>query len=110
MPARLLYLASEQVPSKDTQAQLVAQALAGFDQAIAVGPDYADAYYFRAVLYAATERARPLAGRPPELPRARARTASGRRRRATLLAQVTTALEAPSTTVPPTVPPRPKKH
>ena len=39
--ARLLYLASEQVPSKDTQAQLVAQALAGFNQAIAVDPNYA---------------------------------------------------------------------
>jgi tetratricopeptide (TPR) repeat protein len=50
--ARLLYLASEQVPSKDTQAQLVAQALAGFNQAIAVDPTTRRAYFFRAVVSA----------------------------------------------------------
>ena len=49
--ARLLYLASEQVVDRNTRTQLVAQALAGLTEAIRVGPDYADAYYFRAVLY-----------------------------------------------------------
>ncbi len=107
--ARLLYLASAQVPTKDAQAQLVAQALAGFDQAIAVGPDYADAYYFRAVLYAATGRLRALAERPAALPRAWRRPGSGRRRRANCSPQVTAALESPSTTVPPTTS-QPKKH
>ena len=52
--ARLLYLASEQVVDRNTRTQLVAQALAGFDRGDPSGPDYADAYYFRAVLYAAT--------------------------------------------------------
>jgi cytochrome c-type biogenesis protein CcmH/NrfG len=99
--ARLLYLASEQVADKNTQAQLVAQALAGFTEAIKVGPDYADAYYFRAVLYAATNDAARsqvdlqyyLSKEPTGVWAAQARQ---------LLAQVTTALETPSTTVPPT--------
>ena len=105
--ARLLYLASSQVPNKDAQAQLVAQALAGFDEAIAVGPDYADAYYFRAVLYAATgDFARSQNDLQHALVLAPTGEWSAQARQ--LLAQVTAALESPSTTVPPTTS-RPKK-
>lgn len=105
--ARLLYLASAQVPSKDAQAQLVAQALAGFDEAIAVGPDYADAYYFRSVLYAATgDFARSQNDLQHYLVLAPTGEWSAQARQ--LLAQVTAALESPSTTVPPTTS-RPKK-
>ena len=39
------------LPAKSAQQQYVAEALAGFDKAIEVGPDYADTYYFRVVLY-----------------------------------------------------------
>ncbi len=49
--ARLVYLISSQLPAKNAQQQYVAQALAGFNKAIEVNPDYADAYFFRAVLY-----------------------------------------------------------
>jgi tetratricopeptide (TPR) repeat protein len=106
--ARLLYLASSQVPTKDAQAQLVAQALAGFDRAIAVGPDYADAYYFRSVLYAATgEFARSQNDLQHYLVLAPTGEWSAQARQ--LLAQVTAELESPSTTVPPTTS-RPKKH
>ncbi len=72
-----------QVPTKDAQAQLVAQALAGFDQAIAVGPDYADAYYFRVGAVRGDGRSRPFAGRSAALPREGADRRVGRRRRAT---------------------------
>jgi tetratricopeptide (TPR) repeat protein len=49
--ARLLYLISGQLPNKSAQQQYVAQALAGFSKAIEVDPNYADSYFFRAVLY-----------------------------------------------------------
>jgi tetratricopeptide (TPR) repeat protein len=49
--ARLLYLISSQLPAKSAQQQYIAQALAGFNKAIEVDPKYADAYFFRAVLY-----------------------------------------------------------
>jgi cytochrome c-type biogenesis protein CcmH/NrfG len=51
---RALYLVSEQVPSKNAQAQLIAQARAALNQAILVGPDYPDSFFFRGVLLAAT--------------------------------------------------------
>ena len=59
--ARLLYLASEQVADKDSAGRSSSRRrCAGFNQAIAVGPDYADAYFFRArALLAATARLRP---------------------------------------------------
>jgi cytochrome c-type biogenesis protein CcmH/NrfG len=99
--ARLLYLASEQVPNKDAQAQLVAQALAGFNQAISVDANYADAYFFRAVLYAATdELARAQVDLQNYLVKAPAGEWAAKAR--DLLTQVSTALETPSTTVPPT--------
>jgi cytochrome c-type biogenesis protein CcmH/NrfG len=99
--ARLLYLASEQVVDRDTRTQLVSQALAGFTEAIRVGPEYADAYYFRAVLYAATKDfARSQIDLQYYLSKASTGQWSDFARR--LLSQVTTALETPSTTVPPT--------
>ena len=49
--ARLIYLVSEAASDTSQKNQLIAQALAGFNQAITVGPDYPDPYYFRAVLY-----------------------------------------------------------
>jgi cytochrome c-type biogenesis protein CcmH/NrfG len=99
--ARLLYLASEQVVDRNTRTQLVAQALAGLTEAIRVDPDYADAYYFRAVLYAATnDVARSQVDLQYYL--SKAPTGSWADQARQLLAQVTTALETPSTTVPPT--------
>ena len=52
--ARLLYLISSQLPAKSAQQQYIAEALAGFNKAIEVDPKYADAYFFRAVLYYAS--------------------------------------------------------
>jgi cytochrome c-type biogenesis protein CcmH/NrfG len=100
---RLLYLASDPRVNRDKNQrdQLVAEALAAFTTAIAVGPDYADSYYFRSVLFAATN----------ELPRAQtdlqqylvlAPNGQWADRARSLLAQVTKAVETPSTTVPPT--------
>jgi len=105
--ARLLYLASEQVVDKETRTTLVAQALAGFTEAIRVGPDYADAYYFRAVLNAATN---DFAGSQTDLQYylSKAPTGQWADQARQLLAQVTTLLETPSTTVPPTATTRKK--
>ena len=105
--ARLLFLASEQVPTKAARTQLIAQALAGLDEAIRVGPEYADAYYFRAVLLAATsDFARSQIDLQNYLVKAPTGQWAAQARQ--LLAQVTTALESPSTTVPPTTT-QPKK-
>jgi cytochrome c-type biogenesis protein CcmH/NrfG len=100
--ARLIYLASEAAPAAKAKNQLVAQALAGFNQAIAVGPDYPDAYYFRAVLYTQSLRdfARAQVDLQNYLVKAPDGTWAALARQ--LLGQVTTALESPSTTVPPT--------
>lgn len=105
--ARLLYLASEQVVDKETRTTLVAQALAGFTEAIRVGPDYADAYYFRAVLNAATnDFARSQTDLQFYLSKAPTGQWADQARQ--LLAQITTLLETPSTTVPPTATTRKK--
>jgi tetratricopeptide (TPR) repeat protein len=100
--ARLLYLASEAAPAQQAKNQLVAQALAGFNQAISVGPDYPDAYYFRGVLYSQSLRdySRAQVDLQNYLLKAPDGTWAALARQ--LLAQVTTALETPSTTVPPT--------
>ena len=72
------------------------------DQAITVGPDYADAYFFRGVLYAATGE---LGAAQADLQTYLVRRPTGTWSRLgarQLLAEVTTALEArTSTTVPP---------
>ena len=44
---------SEQVPNETARAQVVANARAALDQAITVGPEYPDAYFFRGVLLSA---------------------------------------------------------
>jgi tetratricopeptide (TPR) repeat protein len=100
--ARLIYLASEVAPAAAAKNQLVSQALAGFTKAIEVGPDYPDSYYFRAVLYSQSLRdyARAQVDLQSYLRRAPDGTWAELAR--TLLAQVTAALETPSTTVPPT--------
>lgn len=106
--ARLLYLASEQVPTKAGQAELVSQALAGFDQAIKVGPDYADSFYFRGILYAFALQDFARAQVDLQNYLVKAPTGQWAAQARQLLAQVTTELESPSTTVPPTTT-RPKK-
>ena len=101
--ARLIFLASEVAPAQDAKNTLVAQALAGFNQAIAVGPDYADSYYFRAVLYSQSslrDFARAQIDLQNYLVKAPDGTWAELARQ--LLAQVTKELESPSTTVPPT--------
>jgi cytochrome c-type biogenesis protein CcmH/NrfG len=106
--ARLLYLASEQVPAQAAQQQLISQALAGFDQAIKVGPDYADSYYFRGILYAFALKDYPRAQVDLQNYLVKAPAGAWVTQARQLLAQVTTALESPSTTVPPSTT-RPKK-
>jgi tetratricopeptide (TPR) repeat protein len=100
--ARLIYLASSAAPQQEAKNQLVAQALAGFNQAITVGPDYADSYYFRAVLY--SQSLRDLARAQVDLQNYLVKAPDGTwaSLARTLLEQVTKELESPSTTVPPT--------
>ncbi len=76
--------------------------MAGFNQAITVGPDFADSYYFRAVLY--SQSLRDLAKAQVDLQNYLVKAPNGTWAALArqLLAQVTTALESPSTTVPPT--------
>jgi len=101
--ARLIFLASEVAPAQDAKNTLIAQALAGFTQAITVDPSYADSYYFRAVLYSQSslrDYARAQVDLQNYLVKAPDGTWAALARQ--LLAQVTKALESPSTTVPPT--------
>jgi len=97
---RALYLVSEQLPDKNAQAQYVAEARAAFDKAIEVGPDYADSYFFRAVLLAAALH--DYAGAQADLQSYLSRSPGGtwRSQAVQLLSQVTSALASPSTTVP----------
>jgi hypothetical protein len=100
--ARLIYLGSEVAPSPAAKNQLVAQALAGLDKAIAVGPDFADSYYFRAVLY--SQSLRDDARAQVDLQHYLVKAPDGEWAPVAreLLARVTQALESTSTTVPPT--------
>jgi cytochrome c-type biogenesis protein CcmH/NrfG len=100
--ARLIYLASESAPAQEAKNTLVSQALAGLNQAIMVGPDYPDSYYFRAVLY--SQSLRNYAAAQTDLQQYLVKAPSGTwaENARTLLAQVTKALEPGSTTVPPT--------
>jgi tetratricopeptide (TPR) repeat protein len=100
--ARLIYLASEAAPAQAAKQQLVAQALAGFNKAIEVGPDYPDTYYFRAVLF--SESMGGLASAQADLQTYLAKAPDGdwATMARELLDRVTKALESPSTTVPPT--------
>jgi tetratricopeptide (TPR) repeat protein len=100
--ARLLYLASSQLPSKSARDQLVAQALAGFTKAIEVGPNYPDSYYFRAVLYVASLKDDVHAQADLQQYLTKAPGGQWASKARELLNEVTTALASPSTTVPPT--------
>jgi tetratricopeptide (TPR) repeat protein len=106
--ARLIYLASEVAPAQQAKNQLIAQALAGFNQAIAADPNYSDAYYFRAVLYAQSLRDYPRSQIDLQNYLSKAPTGQWADLARQLLTQVTKALETPSTTVPPTATTRKK--
>jgi cytochrome c-type biogenesis protein CcmH/NrfG len=100
--ARLIYLASEAAPAQEAKNTLVAQALAGLNQAVTVGPDYPDSYYFRAVLYSQSLRNYRAAQSDLQQYLVKAPNGTWAEMARDLLAQVTTALETPSATVPPT--------
>ena len=108
--ARLLYLISSQLPAQSAQQQYIAQALAGFSKAIAVDPNYADAYFFRAVLYYASLR--DFARAQTDLQNYLVLDPAGKwqDKAHSLLADATKQLESPATTtVPPTSTTKPKK-
>jgi tetratricopeptide (TPR) repeat protein len=108
--ARLLYLISGQLPAKSAQQQYVAQALAGFSKAIELDPNYADAYFFRAVLYYGALQ--DLARAQIDLQNYLVKDTAGRwaAKARSLLDAVSKQLESPSTTtVPPTSSTKPKK-
>ena len=107
---RLLYLISSQLPAQSAQQQYIAQALAGFSKAIEVDPNYADAYFFRAVLYYASLR--DFARAQIDLQNYLVLDPAGKwqDKAHSLLADATKQLESPSTTtVPPTSSTKPKK-
>lgn len=96
---RLLYLASEAITNKDTRVQFVTEAGSAFNTAIEKDPEYADAYYFRSVLEAKTgQLERSQADLQTYL--VKAPTGPYADTAHELLANVTKALESPSTTVP----------
>jgi cytochrome c-type biogenesis protein CcmH/NrfG len=101
---RLLYLSSSQASNQSDKDTLIASAKAGFDTAITVGPDYADSYYFRAVLYVASLRDYARAQVDLQNYLVKAPDGQWAANARSLLTQVTNALETPSTTVgaPPT--------
>jgi tetratricopeptide (TPR) repeat protein len=108
--ARLLYLISGQLPSKSAQQQYVAQALAGFTKAIELDPNYADSYFFRAVLYYGALQ--DFARAQIDLQNYLVKDTAGRwaAKARSLLDAATKQLESPSTTtVPPTSSTKPKK-
>jgi tetratricopeptide (TPR) repeat protein len=104
---RALYLVSEQIPDKPAQQQAIAESIAAFDTAISNAPEYTDSYFFRAVVRAGIAQ---YAGSQADLQTYILKTPDGQwaAQARDLLARVTTALESPSTTVPPTTT-QPKK-
>lgn len=98
---RALYLVSEQIVDKPTQQKTIAEALAAEEKAIQDSPDYADAYFYRGVIRAGLQQ---LSAAQADLQLYIVKAPSGQwsDQAHQLLAQVTTALESPSTTVPPT--------
>lgn len=98
---RALYLVSEQLADKSAQQQTVAESLTVEDKAIQNDPGYADAYFYRGVIRAGLHQ---YAGSQVDLQTYIVKAPDGKwtNQAHTLLAQVTTALETPSTTVPPT--------
>jgi tetratricopeptide (TPR) repeat protein len=100
--ARLIYLASGAAPAQEAKNTLIAQALAGLNEAIKVGPDYPDSYYFRAVLYSQSLQNFQAAQADLQQYLVKAPGGTWAETARTLLAEVTKALEPGSTTVPPT--------
>jgi cytochrome c-type biogenesis protein CcmH/NrfG len=98
---RALYLVSEQLADKSTQQQTVNEALAAEDKAIQNDPGYADAYFYRGVIRAGLHQ---YAASQADLQTYIVKAPDGKwtNQAHSLLAQVTAALETPSTTVPPT--------
>jgi tetratricopeptide (TPR) repeat protein len=98
---RLLYLSSQSASTDADRSSFIASAKAGFDTAIAVGPDYPDTYYFRGILYAFALRdfARSQIDLQNYLVRAPNGQWAGSARN--LLAQVTEQLTPSTTVVPP---------
>jgi cytochrome c-type biogenesis protein CcmH/NrfG len=100
---RALYIVSEQLDDKDQQAQTIAKALVAFDTSIANAPEYADSYFYRGVVRAGIGQ---YAASQADLQRYLVKAPEGQwsNNARSLLAQVTNALETPSTTVgtPPT--------
>ncbi len=96
---RLLYIASESIKNKDTQVQFVTEASAAFNTALEKNPEYAEAYFFRAVLEFATAQ---LDRAQADLQMYLVKAANGpyAEDARDLLARITTALESTSTTVP----------
>jgi cytochrome c-type biogenesis protein CcmH/NrfG len=105
---RALYLVSEQIADKSSQQQTVAESLAAEDKAIENDPEYADAYFYRGVILAGIKQ---YSASQADLQLYIVKAADGTwtNQAHSLLAQVTTALETPSTTVPPTSTTRKKK-
>jgi len=54
--AQLKVLQAYQAQDKETKDKLVEEALSGYQKAIELKPDWAEAYYYRAVLYQAVEK------------------------------------------------------
>jgi cytochrome c-type biogenesis protein CcmH/NrfG len=98
---RALYLVSEQMTDKTAQQQAVSEALAAEETAITNDPNYADAYFYRGVIRAGLAQ---YAASQADLQLYLVKAPDGQwtNQAHSLLAQVTTALESPSTTVPPT--------
>jgi cytochrome c-type biogenesis protein CcmH/NrfG len=98
---RALYIVSESLPEQTAQQQAVAEAVAAEDKAIQDDPTYADSYFYRGVIRSGIQQ---LPGAQADLQNYLLKAPNGQwaQNATSLLAQVTTALESPSTTVPPT--------
>jgi cytochrome c-type biogenesis protein CcmH/NrfG len=105
---RALYLVSEQVTDKASQQQLIGEAMQAFDTAIEVGPDYADSYYYRGIV---TDALKDYSSAQADFQTYIVKDPNGQwaDNARQLLAQVTEALQTPSTTVPATTTPPAKK-
>jgi tetratricopeptide (TPR) repeat protein len=98
---RALYLVSQQMTDTTAQQNAVAEAVAAEQKAIENDPNYADAYFYRAVIRAGLQQY-PGAQADLQLYIVKAPDGQWSTQAHDLLAQVTAAVETPSTTVPPT--------
>jgi tetratricopeptide (TPR) repeat protein len=104
---RALYLVSEQMADQTAQQKAVAEAVAAEQKAIENDPNYADAYFYRAVIRAGLQQYSAAQG-DLQLYIVKAPDGQWSDEAHTLLAQVAAALSTPSTTVPPTTTTRKK--